>query len=90
MIEAENTAKSLVNALEEDLKDQIDGKIDTWFYEGEPTISNKPAIDRYLEDAANGNNNIKDSHIGDLYYDTLTNYAYRWMYYEDTNTYNWA
>jgi hypothetical protein len=90
LIDAENTAKSLVNALEKDLKDQLDGKIDTWFYEGEPTTSNEPAIDWYVEDTANGNNKVKDSHIGDLYYDTKTNYAYRWMYYEDTNTYNWA
>lgn len=52
------------------LQAQVDGKIETWFYEGVPTTSNAPAKDWSATD--------KSKHIDDLYYDTKTNKSYRW------------
>ncbi len=74
-----------VEALTKDignLQDQVDGNITTWFYSGVPSLENEPAIDWTTD-------NEKNKHIGDLYYDQDTGYAYRFNYNNSTNTYNW-
>lgn len=74
-----------VEALTKDigsLQDQVDGNITTWFYSGVPTLENKPTSDWTTD-------NEKIKHIGDLYYDQETGYAYRFNYNNSTNTYNW-
>lgn len=74
-----------VEALTKDigsLQDQVDGNITTWFYSGVPTLENEPAIDWTTD-------NEKIKHIGDLYYDQDTGYAYRFNYDNSTNTYTW-
>jgi phage minor structural protein len=63
-----------------DIHAQLDGKIETWFYEGPPTLSNAPAVDWTTDE-------LKDQHIGDLYYDLLTGYAYRFLV--DDGVYGW-
>lgn len=55
-----------------DLQDQIDGNITTWFYEVAPTLTNAPAKDWTTTE-------LKNMHLGDIYYDTKTGYAYRFM-----------
>ena len=62
------------------LQTQIDGSITTWFYEVEPTDSNEPAVNWTTTD-------LKNVHLGDLYYDTVTGYCYR--YQVQNNTYSW-
>lgn len=69
------TGKSL-----KELQDQVDGNITTWFYSGVPTDSNEPA--KYWT-----TDNEKNNHLGDLYYDKDTGYAYR--YSLDNATYSW-
>ena len=64
-----------------DLQNQVDGAIETWFYEGVPTLSNKPASDWTTD-------KDKDTHLGDLYYDNKTGKAYRFA--KDGNTYKWT
>lgn len=64
-----------------DLQKQVDGAISTWYYEGEPTLTNIPASDWITEED-------KIMHIGDLYYDKLTGYAYRFM--KDESIYTWV
>lgn len=63
-----------------ELQDQIDGSITTWFYEVAPTTSNEPA-------SKWNTNDIKNQHLGDLYYDTITGYCYRWQI--ENNIYSW-
>ena len=66
-----------------DLQKQTDGAIETWFYEGVPTLDNLPAVDWTTGD-------LKKKHIGDLYYDQTTGYAYRFTKYnDDVNPYRW-
>jgi hypothetical protein len=66
-----------------DLQKQTDGAIETWFYEGVPTLDNLPAVDWTT-------GNLKKKHIGDLYYDQTTGYAYRFTKYnDDVNPYRW-
>lgn len=62
------------------LQTQIDGSITTWFYEVEPTSSNVPAVNWTTTD-------LKNVHLGDLYYDTITGYCYR--YQVQNNVYSW-
>ena len=63
-----------------ELQDQVDGNITTWFYSGVPTASNEPAS-TWTTDTE------KNNHLGDLYYDKDTGYAYR--YSLDNATYSW-
>lgn len=69
------TGKSL-----KELQDQVDGNITTWFYSGVPTDVNEPAS-TWTTDTE------KNNHLGDLYYDKETGYAYR--YSLDNDTYSW-
>lgn len=63
-----------------DLQNQIDGAIETWFYDGVPTLSNAPAIGWTTD-------KDKKTHLGDLYYDNKTGKAYRFA--KDDSTYKW-
>jgi hypothetical protein len=63
------------------LQSQVDGSITTWFYGVAPTASNKPASDWTTTD-------MKNNHLGDLYYDTITGYCYR--YQVASNVYSWV
>lgn len=64
-----------------ELQNQVDGAIETWFYEGVPTLENAPAISWKTD-------NDKEIHLGDLYYDNKTGKAYRFA--KDSNTYKWT
>jgi phage-related protein len=57
-----------------------------------PTKSNAPANEWVGLDEANNNNNEQNRHLGDLYYDTQTQYAYRWTstVENEETTYDWA
>lgn len=54
------------------LQSQVDGTISSWFYNGVPTLSNAPANTWDATD--------KVKHVGDMYYDKLTGYSYRFAY----------
>lgn len=64
-----------------DLQNQVDGAIETWFYDGVPTLKNAPA-------SSWATDKEKDTHLGDLYYDNKTGKAYRFA--KDGNTYKWT
>lgn len=62
-----------------DLKNQIDGAIETWFYDGVPTLKTEPA--------SGWDTDMMKNHLGDLYYDNKTGKAYRFA--KDGSTYKW-
>lgn len=64
-----------------DLQNQIDGNITTWFYAVDPTTSNPPASSWTTTDE-------KNNHLGDLYYNTESGYAWRWM--KTNNVFSWG
>jgi len=64
----------------ENLQDQIDGNITSWFYSGVPTLLNEPAVN-WTTDTE------KDQHLGDMYYDNDEGTAYRFI--KDNGTYQW-
>lgn len=52
--------ESVVQDIDE-LKKQVDGAIETWFYEPVPTLNNAPAVNWATTE-------LKNQHLGDLYY----------------------
>lgn len=63
-----------------DLQSQIDGAIDTWYFEGNPTLNNEPAVNW-------GTNEQKEAHLRDLYFNTLNGHTFRWAF--ENNEYKW-
>lgn len=75
----ENYIEAVLNDID-NLQNQVDGNITTWFFVGVPTLENQPAKD-WIKDED------KNTHLGDLYYDQETGYAYRWA--NQDNNYCW-
>lgn len=69
------------------LQGQLDGVIEQWFYEVDPTPAqdaptaqaNTPAKEWADADTAAGNNNEKEKHLGDLYYNTSSGKVWRYV-----------
>lgn len=64
----------------DNLQDQIDGNITTWFYNVDPAM-NLPPVTDWDTDAK------KDAHLGDMYYNTEKGYAWRFM--KSGGVYSW-
>jgi hypothetical protein len=77
---------TIVNGSLGDLQDQIDGAIETWFYDPVPTLTNQPAVNWTTD-------KDKNTHLGDLYYDgngkayrfQLTGSTYEWKVITDSD-----
>lgn len=79
--EAYNYISNTLPGLLEGIYSQLDGVIETWFGEEAPTLSNAPAKDW-------SSNTEKDNHLGDIYYDTVSGYGYRFS--KTGSTYSWS
>ena len=88
--------KILIENTKKELQQQIDGEITTWFEEGVPIpndinqggttqiAENKnPPSNQWVDD------NDKIKHEGDLYYDTNTQYCFRWIRKGEDPNYTW-
>lgn len=62
------------------LQAQIDGQIETYYYDYEPTLTNEPASEWTTETE-------RQKHEGDLFYWKSKGYAYR--FFKDGNTWKW-
>lgn len=81
------------NKVEEDLKDyvnkvdklqaQVDGKVEQYFYNYDPTLENWPAMS-WKDDTT------KKAHNGDLFYNTSSKKGWQWTYNEETKTGSWV
>jgi hypothetical protein len=70
-----------INSDIENLQDQIDGNITTWYYAYAPTLSNEPASTWTTTEE-------KNNHIGDIFYNSVTGYSYRFML--NGSNYEWV
>ena len=81
---AENQVNDFVDAVYtptiDNIQKQIDGQIETYYYDYEPTLENVPAIDWTSEEE-------RRSHEGDLFYWKSRGYAYR--FFKDGDTWKW-
>lgn len=73
-------AETVTGSLGE-LQDQIEGQIETFYYDYEPTLQNKPASDWTSATE-------RKKHIGDLFFNKTTGYAYRFM--QDGAMWGWT
>ena len=63
-----------------ELQSQIDGQIETWYYDYEPTLQNAPASSWSTQTE-------REKHLGDLFYWSSKGFAYRFM--KDEATWKW-
>ncbi|WP_159467923.1 hypothetical protein [Dyadobacter sp. 3J3] len=75
----EEDFSTLTNYVNETLAG-IDGKIDTWYYAYDPTLSNEPTTNWIT-------NEVRDAHVNDLFYNTNTGKSYR--YVKNGAVYSW-
>ena len=82
--EVDNFVDSVYTPTIINLQEQIDGQIETWFYDYIPTTSNYPASEWKTDTE-------KDKHLGDLFYvvdnSEYGGQAYRWA--KINNAYTW-
>lgn len=84
----------------DELQNQIDGAIETYYMVGEPDINLPPVVstqqhpydDPWLDgtETPSERTKILNNHVGDLYYDKATGYGYRFLYDDDTHSFGWA
>lgn len=65
-------AIDVLNTLD-NIQDQLDGVVESWFYDYTPTTSNAPYTSWVSPDT-------RDAHLGDLFYNTVNGYSYRFQY----------
>ena len=75
-----------VTAIVGNLQDQIDGQIQSWYYNYEPTLNNYPASD-WTGQTAEETEEIRQAHEGDIFYWKSMGYAYRFL--KDNNVWTW-
>ena len=71
---------NIYNPMISNLQKQIDGQIETFYYDYEPTLNNVPAKEWDTEEK-------KTAHEGDLFYWKSKGYAYRFQ--KDGSAWNW-
>lgn len=73
-----------------DLQEQVDGEVTTWFYAAEPAMNLPPVTVDPSNPHDTGWDTVekKEQHKGDLYYNTLSGYAYRFGY--TNGEYGWT
>ena len=74
--------KNYVDGVTKDMQDQIDSKAEQHFYAYDPTLDNEPAKSWTTDEE-------KEKHVDDLFYNTETGKAYRFMKGDD-GSYKWG
>ena len=78
----EEDLKDYVNKVDK-LQEQVDGKVEQYFYNYDPTLENWPAMS-WKDDTT------KKAHNGDLFYNTSSKKGWQWTYNEETKTGSWV
>lgn len=78
----EEDLKDYVNKVDK-LQEQVDGKVEQYFYNYDPTLENWPAMS-WKDDIT------KKAHNGDLFYNTNSKKGWQWTYNEETKTGSWV
>lgn len=78
----EEDLKDYVNKVDK-LQEQVDGKVEQYFYNYDPTLENWPAMS-WKDDTT------KKAHNGDLFYNTDSKKGWQWTYNEETKNGSWV
>lgn len=76
----DNFVDSVLGPTLDNLQNQIDGQIETYYYDYEPTLDNEPASEWTTEEE-------RKRHEGDLFYWKSKGYSYRFL--KDNDTWKW-
>lgn len=79
-LDAKNYIDNTLPGILNDLRAQLDGQIEQFFYEYDPTTSNIPAKEWTTT-------TLKENHLGDLFYNTATGKVFRWV--KEGTVYKW-
>ena len=63
----------------DDIQAQLDGQIEQFFYDYDPTDNTEPTATWIADDTAAGTNDEKERHLGDLFYNTDTGKVFRYV-----------
>ena len=63
----------------DDIQAQLDGQIEQFFQDYDPDDNTEPTATWIATDTAAGNNNEKEAHLGDLFYNTDTGKVFRYV-----------
>lgn len=74
-------AKSYTDIAVKDLQDQLDGKVESFFYDYDPNLDNIPAKDWTTDE-------LKAEHLNDTFTNTETGRSWRWLLKD--GSYQWA
>lgn len=74
-------AKSYTDIVVKDLQDQLDGKVESFFYDYDPTTSNIPASEWTTDE-------LKGEHLNDTFTNTESGRSWRWL--EKDGVYQWV
>lgn len=80
--QVEENLKDYVNKVDK-LQEQVDGKVEQYFYNYDPTLENWPAMS-WKDGTA------KKAHNGDLFYNTDSKKGWQWTYNDETKTGSWV
>lgn len=78
----EENLKDYVNKVDK-LQEQVDGRVEQYFYNYDPTLENWPAMS-WKDDTT------KKAHNGDLFYNTDSKKGWQWTYNDETKTGSWV
>lgn len=73
-----------INSAMNKMQAEIDGAIETWYLPGDPTAA---GFKNPWKEEEGDSSEVREKHIGDLYFDTNTGKSYR--YFKDGSTYKW-
>jgi hypothetical protein len=73
-----------INAAMSKMQAEIDGAIETWYLPGDPTGEN---FENPWKAEEGDTTEVREKHIGDLYFDTDTGKSYR--YFKEGDRYKW-
>lgn len=81
--EARNAALADVSKEMAGLQEQIDGKIESFFGNEDPKLTNEPAA-TWLKESS------EDEHLNDTFTNLITGDSWRWSINSETGTYDWT
>lgn len=71
-LESKDFINNTLPGILSEIQSQLDGQIEQFFQEYDPSNSNKPAIDWNTTD-------LKEAHLGDLFYNTISGKVFRYV-----------
>lgn len=80
--ESNETITDYIDSSVSNIQNQIDKQADIWFYNGVPSLNTYPANEWTTDE-------IKDIHIGDLYFDTSETSGKAYEFKKEQSTYLW-